>query len=272
MKKLLCIAAILCLLAGATASYAAVLYSDNFDADFPFAPSNWTIFTGWNSASAWVVNEDGRAQCLDAGGDVARGFLMYGNPAMVSAPANIVFEADLYGFQPGSEAGLMFRTTDQGNGFLDQIYLMINPFAYGPGRAGFTWFDLAGPGGLTFFNDGNLPGEGGADLGFGGDNYFHPATDTYSGDVIHVKATALGNQYTAILSLYDNMGNLRTATTLTATGPAGSGTGGLFGLHTYSSSVQFDNVVVSDVPEPGSLMALLTGLGFAAAAIRRRKA
>ncbi|MHB9035602.1 MAG: PEP-CTERM sorting domain-containing protein [Armatimonadota bacterium] len=90
---------------------------------------------------------------------------------------------------------------------------------------------------------------------------------------IHMTLTANGLTWTGTMKGYDAQGVQTCSGSLTHTWLPGLVVGGV-GFQLNSTAVGgFDNYNLdTTVPEPGSMMALMTGLGFAVAALRKRRA
>jgi len=254
MKKIFCVVSVLCLMAGAVVANAASFTDDFSDANA--TATNWSIYTGWNTADDWTV-VDGKYTCTDAGSAEGRG---YSTVSGFTLSDNFTLSCDIYDINQGAnEVGLILRGAPVvGGNCMEYVYFSLNPWAGGDGRMTFLAF-MNGPAVYSLGSE--------VSMGLTGANYYVAGSDR-----IHVSITATGNAYTAVVDTYNSAGTLKGSNTVSATDTQYMGsTGGLVGFHAYCGSADFDNFSVT-TPEPSSMMALLSGLGVAVAAFRRRRA
>jgi len=280
MKKCLIAVAACCLVLSWTAAYAGVIFSD----DFSVPPNtvgqsdpNWTAKSqpGWLVPN-WQVTADQKYTCVNS--DYSG--VNWAWTAAESAPNtdlilgdyNMSADITINAQANGGMAGFMIRgqpIPDYGNGASFDFISVQGP-AYG-GRIIFSHFEFfeAAPWASIYdtatWNP--LPQSGDANA------------------YVHLTLSCVGTTFTANATSYDGAGNLVAnsgplvldeSTTPFYINPADISAGqfvpttGFAGLVQFSQVVKFDNVLITTVPEPSSLMALATGLGFALVGLRRR--
>lgn len=274
MKKLIGVLTLLCLILGASSAFAAVLFSDDFSvpphAYFDPDSAHWTPKQqpGWDPGPLWGVTDTQRFQSDGAGSTGVAHHWAVVNGLTVS---DYVMEADVYvNATMNGYGGFIIRGQQVYPGWSPEgwdgaSFNMVNiqGAPYG-GRIAFSHFEFI-PGGASIYDLPYLDSD-------------HLAQSADANAYTHLKLTAVGNILTAVATSYDGSGvQVGTATkvvnSLTDLPNAAGGTwaSGWAGLSQFGPQ-SFDNVVISDVPEPGSMMALMTGLGFAVAAFRKRRA
>ncbi|MHB9035690.1 MAG: PEP-CTERM sorting domain-containing protein [Armatimonadota bacterium] len=264
MKKLICVLAVLFLM-GAAAN-AAVLFSEDFSNDEYSVDPDWTTANGWiYNATNWQTtvnpnNYESAYNALDANGNTGKRAGTFENHVSVQ---DLVVEADIYDL--ASENSIMFRSVEAFPGGWNTIGFYVTEFAAdGKGGGEFYWFDS------LYGTPDRDTTDAWVSKGF---QNWTPQPFVHGINKIHVKVTAIGQTFRGQAWAYDANGVLAcTVDTTTTFNNALVLRSGAVGLGTFSSSSSFDNIVISDVPEPGSMMAIMTGLGFAGAAFRKRRA
>lgn len=262
MRHLFCIYLALVLVLVASSAYA--ITEDFSDGVVSDPDPNWTSVDGWiyNQANWQVVvnpnNGDQGYQCVGSSQAAGqRGLTMLTD----SSYKDFAVEADIYNLV--DEVGVAVRGIEHFTGGWETITFYIHEWGIGGGAG--AWFNW-------FYPFDGAPAEAwGAPKGFANWNPIEGAP--HGIDRIHVKVTAIGQTFRGEAWAY-NANEELTATLDTSYTfeSALVNRAGSIGLAAYSSNHIFDNINVTAVPEPSSLMALASGLGLAAAAIRRRRA
>lgn len=259
MRHLLCASLALVLVLGASGVYAVT--EDFSDGVVSNPDPNWTSVNGWiyNQPNWQVVsnNGDNGYQCVGSSQALnQRGLAMLTG----SSYSDVEVEADIYNLV--DEVGVVVRGVEHFAGGWDTIGFYVHEWGFdGLGAGWFTWF---------YPFDG-APAEAWTVKSY--QNWSPVSSFPHGTNRVHVKVTAIGQVVRGQAWVYDAneqlAGSIDTSYTFSSdlVNRAGS-----IGLAAYSSNHIFDNINVTAVPEPSSLIALVSGLGLAAAAIRRRRA
>ncbi|MBI2843463.1 MAG: hypothetical protein HYX78_08695 [Armatimonadetes bacterium] len=261
MRKCLFGLAVLCLILTGSFAGAAPLLIEDFS-----GPNDWVgdKDPDLNSSIQWIYNSDGW-QIVDLNGNNVyqdttssaaanmRGSAWINDPAVTNL-TDFHLEADVYNL--AQEVGFLFRGIDVGGVANDSIGFYIHEWGFeGLGAIYFSWF-----------NHTSNP-EGWQVKGY--QNWTPQGAYPHGVNKIHVSLDVMGQNMRGQAWAYDGSGALAaTADTgiVTFTSPDALRPG-LIGIGSYSTGHGFDNIVISEIPEPGSIMALSMGLGLGFAAL-----